>query len=172
MARLAGKAAFITGAGGAIGGAIARRFAGEGASVACVDIDAGAAERTASAIGVAGGRAKTLACDVASSSEVQAAMEAAVEAFSRIDVLVNTAAINEPSGTAVELDEAAWERAIAVNVTGVFPGLQTWDTAARSSRRRQHRHYRLAARTGGRAAPSGVCDQQGRAHSACAVACA
>jgi NAD(P)-dependent dehydrogenase (short-subunit alcohol dehydrogenase family) len=120
MARLAGKAAFITGAGGAIGGAIARRFAGEGASVACVDIDAGAAERTASAIGVAGGRAKTLACDVASSSEVQAAMEAAVEAFSRIDVLVNTAAINEPSGTAVELDEAAWERAIAVNVTGVF----------------------------------------------------
>jgi NAD(P)-dependent dehydrogenase (short-subunit alcohol dehydrogenase family) len=120
MARLAGKTAFITGAGGAIGGAIARRFAGEGAAVVCIDIDADAAERTVSAINVAGGRAKALACDVANSSEVRAAMGAALQAFSRIDVLVNTAAINEPSGTAVELDETTWEQALAVNVTGVF----------------------------------------------------
>ena len=120
MARLAGKTAFITGAGGAIGGAIARRFAGEGAAVVCIDIDADAAERTVSAINVAGGRAKALACDVANSSEVRAAMGAALQAFSRVDVLVNTVAINEPSGTAVELDETTWERALAVNVTGVF----------------------------------------------------
>lgn len=120
MARLAGRAAFITGAGGAIGGAIARRFAREGAAVMCVDIDADAAERTVSAIALAGGRAKAFACDVASSSEVRAAMEAAVHAFSRVDMLINTAAINEPSATALELDEATWERALAVNVTGVF----------------------------------------------------
>lgn len=120
MARLEGKVAFVTGAGGAIGGAIARRFAIEGAAVMCVDLIADAAERTASSINAAGGRAVALGCDVATASEVMDAVDAAARAFSRIDILVNTAANDEPSGTVAELDDAAWNRALAVNLTGVF----------------------------------------------------
>ena len=120
MARLAGKAAFITGAGGAIGSAIARRFAHEGAALMCVDIDGDAVERTASSIKAHGGNALALACDVAKTNEVKNAINAAARTFSRLDVLVNTAAVREPLGSAVELDEADWERALAVNLTGVF----------------------------------------------------
>ena len=120
MARLAGKAAFITGAGGAIGSAIVRRFAREGAALMCVDIDGDAVERTASSIKADGGRASALACDVSKANEVKNAIDAALRAFSRLDVLVNTAAVREPLGSAVELDAAEWERALAVNLTGVF----------------------------------------------------
>ena len=120
MARLAGKAAFITGAGGAIGSAIARRFAHEGAALMCVDIDGEAVERTASSIQAHGGDALALACDVAKTNEVKNAINAAARAYSRLDVLVNTAAVREPLGSAVELDAAEWERALAVNLTGVF----------------------------------------------------
>jgi NAD(P)-dependent dehydrogenase (short-subunit alcohol dehydrogenase family) len=120
MGQLAGKAAFVTGAGGAIGGAIARRFAAENAAVMCADIDSAAAERVASAIAAAGGRASAYRCDVANAIEVEQAIDATARAFSRIDVLVSTAANDEPSGTAVELNEADWNRALAVNLTGAF----------------------------------------------------
>jgi NAD(P)-dependent dehydrogenase (short-subunit alcohol dehydrogenase family) len=120
MARLEGKVAFITGAGGAIGSAIVRRFAREGAALMCVDIDGDAVERTASSIKADGGRASALACDVSKANEVKNAIDAALRAFSRLDVLVNTAAVREPLGSAVELDAAEWERALAVNLTGVF----------------------------------------------------
>ena len=105
MRRLEGKAAFVTGAGGTIGGAIARRFAVEGAAVMCVDVNSAAAERTASWISNAGGQAIAFGCDVSIASEVKAAIDATARAFSRIDVLVNTAANDEPLGTAVELDQ-------------------------------------------------------------------
>ena len=120
MGRLDGKTAFITGAGGAIAGAIARRFATEGAAVMCVDVNADAAARTAGSIASAGGRAIAQRCDVSKAADVMAAIDAAVEAFSRIDVLVNTAANNEPLGTTVELDEAKWNETLAVNLTGAF----------------------------------------------------
>ena len=120
MARLEGKVAFITGAGGAIGSAIVRRFARKGAALMCVDIDGDAVERTASSIKADGGRASALACDVSKANEVKNAIDAALRAFSRLDVLVNTAAVREPLGSAVELDAAEWERALAVNLTGVF----------------------------------------------------
>jgi len=120
MGRLDGKTAFITGAGGAIAGAIARRFATEGAAVMCVDVNTDAVARTAGSIGSAGGRAIARRCDVSKATDVKAAIDAAVEAFSRIDVLVNTAANNEPLGTTVELDEAKWNETLAVNLTGAF----------------------------------------------------
>ena len=120
MGRLDGKTAFITGAGGAIAGAIARRFATEGAAVMCVDVNADSVARTAGSIASAGGRAIAQRCDVSKATDVKAAIDAAVEAFSRIDVLVNTAANNEPLGTTVELDEAKWKETLAVNLTGAF----------------------------------------------------
>jgi NAD(P)-dependent dehydrogenase (short-subunit alcohol dehydrogenase family) len=120
MALLDGKTAFVTGAGGAIAGAIARRFAAEGAAVMCVDVNAEAAARTAGAIVSSGGRAVARGCDVSKAADVKAAIEAAADAFSRIDVLVNAAANHEPLGTTVELDEAKWNETLAVNLTGAF----------------------------------------------------
>jgi NAD(P)-dependent dehydrogenase (short-subunit alcohol dehydrogenase family) len=120
MRRLEGKAAIVTGAGGAIGGAIARRFAAEGAAVMCVDVRPAAAERSSAAISNAGGQSAALGCDVSRASEVKEAVDAAARAFSRLDVLVNTAANDDPSATTVELDEVDWNRTLAVNLTGVF----------------------------------------------------
>lgn len=120
MGQLNGKAAFITGAGGAIGGAIAHRFAAEGSAVTCADIDPAAADQVASAIRGAGGQARSCRCDVAEAADVQQSVDAAARAFSRLDILVSTAANDELSGTTVELDEADWNRALAVNLTGAF----------------------------------------------------
>lgn len=120
MGRLDGKTAFVTGAGGAIGGAIGRRFASEGAAVMCADVSADAAGQTVAAIVAAGGKAAACACDVSSSTAVQQAIDATVKAFGRLDTLVNTAANDDPSGTVVELPENEWNRALAVNLSGVF----------------------------------------------------
>ena len=118
--RIEGKAVLVTGAGGGIGQAIARRFAAEGAAVMCTDLDAAAAERSANLITASGGRAQAMRCDVAQAGEVRAAIDAAARTFGKLDTLVCTAATDDPVGNAVELDEADWDRALAVNVTGVF----------------------------------------------------
>ena len=120
MGRLDGKVAFVTGAGGAIASAIAQRFAIEGAAVMCADINADAALRTAASIERAGGRAMAHGCDVSKAADVEKAIDAAIQAFSRIDVLVNTAASDDPLGTTVELDETEWNEALAVNLSGAF----------------------------------------------------
>jgi rhamnose utilization protein RhaD (predicted bifunctional aldolase and dehydrogenase)/NAD(P)-dependent dehydrogenase (short-subunit alcohol dehydrogenase family) len=85
---LAGQIAVITGAGGAIGAATARAFAGAGAEVALLDIDAGAAREAARGIG---GAALALQCDVTDAASVGAAFDAVVTAFGGIDILVSNA---------------------------------------------------------------------------------
>ena len=120
MSRLAGKSALVTGAGGAIGGAIARRFGAEGAAVTCLDLDGDAAMRTASEICGSGGSAVGLACDVAEADQVRAGIALAVSRFGGLQIAVNTAANNDPGATVVDLDEADWKAAIDVNLTGVF----------------------------------------------------
>ena len=120
MNRLDGKAALVTGAAGGIAGEIARRFAAEGAHVACLDIDGDGAKRTAGEIEDAGGRALGLECDVAEAASVERAVAGASEALGRLDVAVSGAALAEVAGDVVELDLAEWQRALAVNLTGVF----------------------------------------------------
>ena len=114
------KAAIVTGAGSGIGRAIAMTFAASGAAVACLDLDGAAAEATAQAIAADGGRALALRCDVSVEADTLAAVRAAHAAFGSIHVLVNAAATDDPSGTVLELDPAAWERVFAVNVTGAY----------------------------------------------------
>ncbi|MBI4183901.1 MAG: glucose 1-dehydrogenase [Proteobacteria bacterium] len=118
--RLAGKAAIVTGAAGGIGRAISLRFAEEGAGVVAADIDGAGAERTAGAVAEAGGRAMACACDVSQSRSAKAAVEAALKRFGAIHVLVNNAAIWVGDASVVDLDEADWQRAVAVNLTGAF----------------------------------------------------
>ncbi len=120
MARLEGKTALVTAAGGAIAGAAARVFAAEGASVLVCDIDEAAAAATARAITGAGGTAQARHCDVADPQSAAAAVEACLGAYGGIDVLMNAAAAREKHGNVVALDLAEWNRALAVNLTGIF----------------------------------------------------
>ena len=117
MSSLRGKAAIVTGAGGGIGRAICIAFAQAGARVACLDLDDKNAEETARQ---AGEGALAIACDVASESDTQAAVARAAQAFGRLDILVNGAAMRDPTATVLELDLAAWNKVFAVNVGGAF----------------------------------------------------
>jgi NAD(P)-dependent dehydrogenase (short-subunit alcohol dehydrogenase family) len=117
MNSLNGKVAIITGAGGGICRAIAITFAKAGASVACLDLDVKKAEETAR---LAGESALAIRCDVSSEKETAAAVEQAVKAFGALHVLVNGAAMTDPTATVLDLDLAAWNKVFSVNVGGAF----------------------------------------------------
>jgi NAD(P)-dependent dehydrogenase (short-subunit alcohol dehydrogenase family) len=114
--RLADKVAVVTGAGSGIGLATARRFAAEGASVVCADIDADAGEKAAAEVdGI------YVRVDVTSEPEVRALFETAVDHYGRLDIAFNNAGISPPdddSILATGLD--AWRRVQEVNLTSVF----------------------------------------------------
>ena len=123
MARLAGKAAFITGAGSGIGRATALLFAREGAKVAVAEIDAAAGEETAHLVAQAGGEAIAVATDVTEPDSVQEAVRKAVEKFGRLDVLHNNAGGSTPrDGTAVDAPLDEFWRAIKLDLFGTFLG--------------------------------------------------
>ncbi|MDP6603700.1 MAG: SDR family oxidoreductase [Rhodospirillales bacterium] len=113
--QLEGKRALVTGAGAGIGEAIARRFAGEGASVLLVDRACDACESVAGAIG---GRAFTV--DVSREDEVAQLFQACDEEGDGLDVLVNNAGIVPPRVDAEAMDMALWDAVQAVNVRGVI----------------------------------------------------
>lgn len=114
--RLAGKVALVTGAGSGIGRETAERFAAEGALVAAADVRADAAQETAAAIG---GDALGLELDVTSAASAAAAVEAVVERFGGLDVVVNNAGVTIV-GAAHELAEEDWDRELAVNLKGIY----------------------------------------------------
>ena len=118
--RLAQRFALITGGGGEIGSAIARRFAAEGAEVAIADIVPAKAEATARAIAEGGGRACALQVHVADETSAKAAVAGTMAAFGRLTTLVNVAAAVTPDGTVETLALEEWNRAIGVNLTGAF----------------------------------------------------
>jgi 2-deoxy-D-gluconate 3-dehydrogenase len=115
---LSGRVAVVTGGASGIGLASVEMLAAAGAMVAVVDRDLKAAQ---AAVAKLGGESKGIACgaDVGSEAEIEAACDAVMARFGRIDVLVNCAgiAIRRP---AVELPLADWDKVIAVNMTGSF----------------------------------------------------
>lgn len=114
--RLRGKIVLVSGAASGIGRAMVRRFVGEGAFVACADLDL----RGAEAIAAETGSAIAIACDVTDPGSASAAVGAAVSAFGKLDALVNNAAAPSTDGTVVDLDLADWLREIGVSLTGAF----------------------------------------------------
>ncbi len=117
--RLPGKAALVTGAGGGLGGAIARCFAAEGASILCTDRDLAAAEATAAAIAEAGGTAHAFFADVAETGDCEAQVEETVQRFGGIDIAVNNAGVGFHR-LALETSAEDWERVLRINLTGSF----------------------------------------------------
>ena len=114
---LQGKAAIVTGAGGGIGRAISIAFAQAGARVACVDLNLKNAEES---VRLAGEGTVAIQCDVSSEPDTKAAVERAAKAFGRLDILLNGAAMTDPSATVLDLDLAAWNKVFATNVGGAF----------------------------------------------------
>jgi NAD(P)-dependent dehydrogenase (short-subunit alcohol dehydrogenase family) len=120
MARLAGKVAIVSGAGGGIGAAICRQFAAEGASVVCLDIDGSAVEKTAEAIASSGGDPVTLVADVASEDTAVEAVSLAKSQFGRLDTLVSNAVYDLPLAPLTEIAYDDWRRTMAVNLDAAF----------------------------------------------------
>jgi len=113
-------AALVTGAARGIGRAVAARLAAEGYGVAIVDIDADAGQRTArEADGGEGGGVVFIRGDVAVEADVQAAVDATLRRFGRLDLLVNNAGVNCRRPLA-ELSLDDWRRVIGINLTGAF----------------------------------------------------
>ncbi len=128
MGLLDGKVALITGAGGGIGREHALLFAREGAKVVVNDLggprdgsesDASAAEKVARAITGAGGAAVANHDSVASAQGAAGIVKAAMDAFGRVDVLVNNAGILRDK-TFLKLEEAHWDAVIDVHLKGTF----------------------------------------------------
>jgi 3-oxoacyl-[acyl-carrier protein] reductase len=118
-ALLDGKVALITGAGSGQGRAASIRFAEQGARIAVADLnDEGAAE-TVALVEDAGGKAIALHADVSLRADCDAMVTATVEAFGRLDVLYNNAAI-QMSGRLVETTEDQWDITIATNLSAIF----------------------------------------------------
>ena len=119
-----GKVAVITGGGGGIGRATALAFAAAGAKVVVVDLESAIGEETAMQIRAAGGDARFVRADVASSADVRAYVRTAIDAHGRIDCFFNNAGIEGKVVPIQEYDEAVFDRVIAVNLKGVFLGLR------------------------------------------------
>jgi len=119
MGRVAGKVAFVAGAGGGIGGAAAEALAREGAAVFCTDRDGSAAEETAARIRAAGGRAAASALDVCDRGAIDRAVAAVVREFGRLDIVLESAGISHRLNF-LDLDPDTWDRIIAINLTGMF----------------------------------------------------
>ena len=120
----AGKVALITGGGGGIGRASAIGFAGRGAKVVVVDLDATAGEASAELVRQRGGDARFVRADVTKSADVQAYVKATLDAYGAIDCFFNNAGIEGKVAPTQEYDEAMFDAVIGVNLKGVFLGMR------------------------------------------------
>ena len=118
-ASLRGKRVLVTGGASGIGAAVCGAFAGKGAAVAVVDLDAGAADARARTLD----GARAYGCDVTDAEAVGRMVNAAAGDMGGIDVLVNCAGIIDLA-PAAEIAGSAWRRTLDVNLTGTFNAAQ------------------------------------------------
>jgi NAD(P)-dependent dehydrogenase (short-subunit alcohol dehydrogenase family) len=122
MGRFSEKAALVTGAAQGMGRAIAERLLEEDASVVLFDIDRDVLDQTVAELGKPIQTA-TFAGDVAKRADVQRGVATCLERFGKLDVLVAQAGIGDLRPL-LDIDDAAWNRMLAVNLTGVFLSVQ------------------------------------------------
>ncbi|WP_254533171.1 SDR family NAD(P)-dependent oxidoreductase [Natrinema gelatinilyticum] len=120
---LNGKTAIVTGSSSGIGMGIAEAYAEAGANVVTNSRSQERAESTAEDIRAAGGTALAVEGDMSDRKDAQALVDAAVDEFGGVDVMVNNAGVSNIS-PALEMTEEEWREVIDVNLTGVFFGAQ------------------------------------------------
>lgn len=115
--QLENKVAIVTGASRGIGEAIARAFAANGAKVVLAARKPEALTEVAASIGP---NAKAVVAHTGKESDCKALVQAAIDAFGKVDVLVNNAATNPYFGPMLGTEETAWDKTFEVNVKGYF----------------------------------------------------
>lgn len=121
MGKLEGRVAFVTGAGRGIGRGVALAMAEEGARLGLVDIDGETVRETAGLVADAGGEAIAFEGDVARREDCERAIEAAVEHYGGLDVLVNNAAWTPtPGRMLMEFDDETFGRVLGTNLWATF----------------------------------------------------
>ncbi|QEV17572.1 glucose 1-dehydrogenase [Streptomyces alboniger] len=130
---LAGKVAFISGAGRGIGAAAARLFAEEGARVLLAARSEDQLRAVVEEIRAAGGVADHVVCDLADPASVRAAVGRAVELYGRLDVAFNNGATGQPPGPLDELSEADFDHVCAVNLKGPWVAMSAEVAAMRAT---------------------------------------
>ncbi|WP_425039250.1 SDR family oxidoreductase [Primorskyibacter sp. S187A] len=118
---LQGKTIMITGASRGIGAAAAREFAKEGCNVVLL---ARSGDAIAELAGEIGEKALAVPCDISRYWEMEAAVQAAVDTFGALDVLINNAGVIEPVSHMLRADPEGWGQAIDINLKGVFNGMR------------------------------------------------
>ncbi|MFT4067969.1 SDR family oxidoreductase [Paraburkholderia sp.] len=122
--RLTGKTAIVTGGGSGFGEGIAKTFAREGANVVVNDLNGPAAERVASEIALAGGKAIAVAGNVAQRDDWRTLREAALEDFGSVQIVVNNAGTTHRNKPVLEVTETEFDRVYAVNVKSIYWSVQ------------------------------------------------
>jgi 3-oxoacyl-[acyl-carrier protein] reductase len=122
--RLTGKTAIVTGGGSGFGEGIAKTYAREGANVVVNDLNGSAAERVASEIAIAGGKAISVAGDVTKAGDWRSLRAAAIEDFGSVQIVVNNAGTTHRNKPVMEVTETEFDRVYAVNVKSIYWSVQ------------------------------------------------
>jgi 3-oxoacyl-[acyl-carrier protein] reductase len=117
---IAGRVALVTGGARSLGKADAMTLAGEGCTVAIVDVNGEGAEETATEIAGAGGSAGGYACDIRDASAVRATVARVERELGPVDILVNNAGIIYTVAQLKDTREEDWDLNLAVNLTGTY----------------------------------------------------
>jgi len=121
--RLAGKNVLITGGAQGMGAAIGEYYAAQGANICLGDVNLAGCEEVAARIKAAGGKAVAVSLDVTQRDQMAAAVQATVDAFGSINVMLNNAGINKPL-MFLDVTEENFRKIMDVNALGVLIGMQ------------------------------------------------
>ncbi len=124
MGDLEGKVAIVTGGGSGIGRATAQAYARAGARVVVADLDEDGARETVRLIAGDGGEAVAIRTDVSDPQHCSAVVGTALDRFGRLDCACNNAGIGGEAAPVADMSVEAWNKVIAVNLSGVFYGMK------------------------------------------------